>query len=539
MKEAMDRLFYNGVIRTMDANVPQAQAVGIKDGKICFVGSNQQAEALATEERIDLQGQLMLPGFNEGHMHLATYAFVNSNIRMDDCGSVEDCLAAVRKRLAKQPDAVWVYGRGWNEQKFREDAAGGKRYPTKEELDGVCREIPVMIVRTCGHAAVCNSAAMERICALPEAKEMADRIHPDQGVVTEGVIKLFFRIIEEPSIEAVEQMLLFGLRKLAKAGITTCQSDDLLAVPGAGWRKVIQAYRNLEARGEMPVRIYQQCLFQAYSEFEAFIEEGYRTGQGGEFYQIGPLKLLEDGSLGAKTAALSKPYPDSTDNRGLLIFSQEEMDRFFLLAQKNDIQVAVHCIGDRAMDVTLLAMKRAADAYPGKALRHGIVHAQLTTPDILRRMAEQKAIAYIQPVFVGTDMDIVEERVGSAWAQDTYAWNTMEKLGILTVGGSDAPVESFDILENIYFAVTRQKLSGQPEGGWLPHEKVSVEQAVNMFTVNAAKACFKEKEIGRICEGMKADLTVLSEDIFSIAPEKIKDVVVCQTITGGKTVYRP
>lgn len=539
----MDRLFYNGVIRTMDeeGGAPQAQAVAVKDGRICFVGSDQEAERRIEEEgllgpeveRIDLQGKLMLPGFNESHMHLAIYSFVNSNVAMFDCRSVSDCLSAVADRLQRKPESQWIYGRGWNEENFE----GEKRYPTKAELDEISADIPIMIVRACGHAAVCNSVATEKIAGLPEAAGMDNRIHCHSGIMNEGAVKLFYKAIEEPSMEDVENLLKYGLQQLTEAGITTCQSDDLRSVPGAGWRKVIQAYRNLEGRGEMPVRIYQQCLFESFSEFEAFVDEGYRTGQGGEYYKIGPLKLLEDGSLGARTAALTKPYLGSTDNFGILIFSEKDLEEFALLAQKNDIQIAVHCIGDRAMEVVLQALEQAERQYPGKDLRHGIVHAQLTTPEILERMARDHVIAYIQPVFVGTDMDVTEERVGAEWMKHTYAWKTMGDLGILAAGGSDAPVESFNILENIYFAVTRQKLTGEPAGGWLPDQKVSVEQAVKMFTVNGAKACFQEDEIGRIRAGMKADLVVLSEDIFNIPQERIKDVSVLQTVVGGKTVY--
>ncbi|MBQ2217538.1 MAG: amidohydrolase family protein, partial [Firmicutes bacterium] len=165
-------------------------------------------------------------------------------------------------------------------------------------------------------------------------------------------------------------------------------------------------------------------------------------------------------------------------------------------------------------------------------------HAQITTPHILQRMAEDNVIAYIQPVFVGTDMDICEDRIGHDRAKDTYAWKTMQDLGILTIGGSDAPVERFDVLENIYFAVTRQKLNGTPVGGWLPEQKLSVYDAVKLFTVNAAKSCFMEDELGQIKEGYLADLVVLSDDIFSIDPNMIKDVSVTRTISRGRTVFQ-
>ena len=170
-------------------------------------------------------------------------------------------------------------------------------------------------------------------------------------------------------------------------------------------------------------------------------------------------------------------------------------------------------------------------------MRHGIVHVQITTKKILERMAKLGIVAYIQPVFIGYDMTIVEDRVGYERMQDTYAWKTMDDMGILTVGGSDAPIESFDIMENIYFAVTREKLAGGPEGGWLPHQKVSVNDAVKMFTTHAAKARFGENEFGQIKEGFHADLTVLSDNIYEIDPHEIKNVKAVRTVVAGKTVY--
>ena len=530
----LDRLYFNGIVRTMDEENPIAQALGVLDGKIVFVGSDDEAKMLEAAEKIDLDGKLMLPGFNEGHMHLGTYSFANMNVKLFETKSVEECLERMKARLEETPDMKWMYARGFNDQSFEVE----KRYPTREELDSVSDQIPIMAVRACGHAAVVNSVAMDKIVKLPEAEEMlGNRIHPETGEVDEAAVKLFYKVMDELTVEDAEKFLSFGMKKLAECGITSCQTDDLKGIPAAQWRTVIQAYKNLEARGEMPVRIYEQCLFLHYPEFEEFVAEGYRTGQGDTF-KIGPLKLLLDGSLGARTAALTKPYIGTEDNYGLLVISQEEMNQFATLAQKENIQIAVHCIGDRAMEVTLEAFETANAAYPGTDRRHGIVHAQLTTKAILERMARDEAIAYIQPVFVPTDMDVTEARVGYDWMQETYAWKTMNELGILTVGGSDAPVESFDVMDNLYFAVTRQKLNGFPEGGWLPHEKVSIYEAVEMFTTHGAKSMFMEDSLGKLKEGYLADLVIVAEDIFELPADQIKDIPICETIMGGKTTYR-
>lgn len=527
----MDFLFYNGVVHTMDEKESVAEAVGVTDGKISFVGSNEEAAGLDAIQRIDLQGKLMLPGFIEGHMHLCSYAFTNHNVMLFDCRSVEECLEAARRFRENHPDAKWLYCRGWNEDNFVE-----KRYPTKEELDELCPDIPILMTRVCGHVGIINTLAFDRIFALKEARTLGNQMEREGGRLYEDAVQLYYHILETPSQEYVEDLIRFGMKKLNECGITTCQPDDFSAIPGADWKLIVAAYRSLEAKGEMTARIYEQCLFMRYNEYEEFLAEGFGTGQGGEYFTIGPLKLLQDGSLGAKTAALTEPYVGE-ESCGIVTISQEDMDRYLMTAQKNHMQVAVHCIGDRAMEMVLDAVEKAQAAYPLEDIRHGIVHVQITTKRILKRMAENQVIAYIQPVFIGYDMDIVEDRIGKERMKDTYAWKSMNDMGILTVGGSDAPIESFNILENIYFAVTREKLTGGPEGGWLPEQKVSVNDAVRMFTTNGAKARFGEKEYGQITKGYKADLVVLSDNIYEIEPHKIKDVRVVRTIVGGKTVY--
>ncbi|MBQ4577385.1 MAG: amidohydrolase family protein, partial [Firmicutes bacterium] len=178
----LDRILFNGVVHTMDKEKPEAQAVGIKDGKICFVGTNEEAAALEAAEKVDLEGKTVLPGFNEGHMHLGGYAFSNLNVKLMDAKSAGEVVAALKARLEAQPESKWLYGRGWNDQNFEDE----KRYPSKEEMDSVSTEIPIIVVRACGHASVVNSLALEKIMALPDAAPlMGEYIHPETGVLNE------------------------------------------------------------------------------------------------------------------------------------------------------------------------------------------------------------------------------------------------------------------------------------------------------------------------------------------------------------------
>ncbi len=526
----MDTLLYNGRIYTMEAEGKTVQAIGIENDKIVFIGSNDEAEKLGAVNRIDLQGRTVLPGFNEGHMHLASYGHIYHHVTLFHCHSVEECLDEVRRYRSEHPQAAYVFARGWNEDYFTE-----RRYPTKEELDAVCPDVPVELVRVCGHMSLCNSCAIEKIDQLPEAASYRAQNQIVDGILYENAIELFDAILPPPTLDEVEEMLLYAMRDLNKCGITTCQTDDFGAIAGAGWHRIIEAYKDLEARGLMTVRVYEQCLFTQQGQFEEFLAAGHRTGQGGEFFKIGPLKLLQDGSLGAKTALMTKPYKDSSDY-GIAIFTQDELDSMIGLAHQNDMQIAVHCIGDGAMNMVLDSLEKAQKQWPRSNCRHGLVHVQLSTREILERMAVDNVIAYIQPVFVDYDMDMVPQRVAGPY-EDIYAWKTMEDLGILTVGGSDAPVESFDVLNNLYYAVTREHLKGGPEGGWLPEQKVSAYQAVSMFTTHGALACFQEDHLGRLLPGMKADLVVLSNDLFEVNGQAIQDIRVEMTMVSGRVVY--
>jgi predicted amidohydrolase YtcJ len=531
MSQMLDKIFYNCTVYTMENEKDVYDAIGIKDGRIAFLGTSEEAKNIGAAESVDLNGKFVLPAFTDGHMHLVNYANAEMSVKYNGCKTAEEVMQRAKEYYAAHKNAKWIYGRGWNHEYFTE-----KRYPLRKELDEVSTEIPIIAVRVCGHIGVCNTCALEKIRALPEFAGQEDNLDYETGLVKENVAQLFYHILDKQSIEYLKELIKLGVKNLNKCGITGCQCDDFSSMPKADWRYIMQGYKELEAEGELNARIYEQCLFMDIDSFREFLDAGNRTGDGKEFFKIGPLKLLSDGSLGARTAALEEPYI-GTDSRGIAAFTQQQLDDLLELAQKNDMQIAVHCIGDRGMNMTLDALEKAQKKYPREDCRHGIVHVQISSYDILDRMARDKVIAYIQPVFVPTDMDIVEERIGRERMKGTYAWNTMVKLGIPTVGGSDAPIESFDVIDNIYFAVTREKKNGFPAGGWMPEEKVSVWDAVKMFTVNPSYSCFNEKNSGTLAEGKYADIVVLSDDIFKAEPHAIKDISVLMTLIGGKTVY--
>ena len=531
----MDQIFFNGKVRTLDDDNHIADAIGVKDGKIAFIGSNTQAQEFDCKEKIDLGGRLLLPGFVDSHLHMLHYAFVEQSVKLFDCKSVEECLDRVKNKLEKQEGkkVSWLYCRGWNHENF-----DFPRYPHKDELDGVSSEIPIIMVRVCGHVAVCNSRGLELLKGIPQFPEIEKEVDLETGLIKENAVQFYYSILDAPSRAEVEDLIRLSMTKLNEAGFTGIQSDDLASLPGKNWRRIIDSFRALDEGEEMTLRVYEQCLFERLEDAKNFVNEGFRTGQTGKYFTIGPMKMLQDGALGARTAAMNEPYEDDKENTGISIYTQEELNDIFAFHDKHHMQVAVHCIGDRAMDMVIEAIERSPHRGENPKNRHGIVHAQITNPHILSNMQKNNILAYIQPVFVNLDMDTVEPRIGERRMNKIYAWKSMLDMGIHASGGSDAPVVSFNVMENIYFAVTRKNEKGLPAQGWIPEEKLSVDEAVKLFTKEAAYASYSEKENGTLEIGKWADFVVWEKDIYEIELEEIKSVQIDRTILAGKTVYK-
>ena len=344
--------------------------------------------------------------------------------------------------------------------------------------------------------------------------------------------------MEKPTQEEVEELVKLAARNFNEAGITEVQTEDYLSLPGKDRDTIIKAFKNLENKGELNVRIYEQAIFSGQEDMENFLDNEYKPEEEGEFYRVGPVKLLVDGSLGARTALMIDEYTSEKGQHGIQRISDDTFNKMVEGAHNRGRQIAVHAIGDRASEMVVNAVIRANKLNPREDHRHGVVHAQIVNDDILQKMKDNNILGYVQPIFVATDMNIVEKNLGTERMNHSYMWKTMIDMGIHISGGSDAPVESFNILENIQLAVTREKLEGGPEGGWTPKEKISIKEAVKMFTVEAAYASFDENKKGTLEIGKLADMVILDRDIFETDPHHIKDIKVCTTILNGKTVYQ-
>jgi predicted amidohydrolase YtcJ len=305
-------------------------------------------------------------------------------------------------------------------------------------------------------------------------------------------------------------------------------------VEGLDWREVAAACQELEAEGKLTVRVHEQCQLPDLPSLQDFLQDRPAPGP---MFRPGPLKLLGDGSLGARTAFLSGEYADEPGQRGIAIFTQTELESMIILAHISGMQIAVHSIGDGMLDMLLKAYRKAFARAPRRDHRSGVVHVQLTRPKQLAAMKRMKLHAYVQSVFLDYDSHIVHERAGKELADSSYAFRTLQKLGLHVSNGTDCPVEAPDPMRGVQCAVTRQPLDGSL-APYRPEEAMSVAEALNSYTAEGAYASFEEGFKGQIAPGMAADFVILDGDPFSVQPAEIKDIRVLETYLGGRCVYR-
>lgn len=539
----MDTILINGKFYTMDKGRQIADSVAIKGNIIEKVGTEDEILALKTEDTkvYNLGGKTVLPGFNDSHMHLLNYGLSRRQVNLIGSTSIEEITSRVSKFIEDQDvkSEEWVMCGGWNQDYFK----GERIFPTRYDLDKISTQHPIIATRVCLHVLVANSKALEMLNINKDTAQIEgghfdlDEDGQPIGIFREKALSLIYENLPETSVEEIKDLMINAIEDMNRDGITSVGTDDFEALPDKNYDNVIRAYDELKNENKLKMRIYEQCLFRTKEDLQEFMDKGYKTGKGDENFKIGPLKLLLDGSLGARTAALVEPYTDDPTTRGITTMAQEELDEIVESAHKNNLQVAMHAIGDRTMYMVFEAIEKALDKFPRKDHRHGIVHAQITDEVLLEKFKEFQAIAYIQPIFLEYDWQLAILRIGEEREKTAYNWKTMSDKGIVIACGTDAPVEPFNVLNCIYEAVTRQDLEGNPEGGWMPEQRLSVDEALYGYTMAGAYASFEEDIKGSIEEEKLADMVVLSEDIFEVDIDRIKDLKIEATIFDGKVVF--
>lgn len=537
----MRTIYTNGAVYT--GNLPLCQAFVVEDGVFIKVGTNEEALALKEQgdEAVDLEGSFVCAGFNDSHMHLLNYGnalgMADLSLHTSSLAQMKDYMKEFIRERSPKPGA-WVKGRGWNHDYFSDE----RRFPDRHDLDQISTDHPICLTRTCGHACVINTKALELIGVTKDTPQVeGGRFELDQagepnGIFRENAMDLVYDSLPQPSKEDIKEMIVSASKELNRFGVTSSQTDDFLAFSNVAYESVIEAYRELESEGKMTVRVCQQSQFTSLSGLKDFLEKGYNTGWGSSWFRIGPLKMLGDGSLGARSAYLSQPYSDDPSTRGIPIFTRNQFEEMVCFANSHGMQVAIHAIGDGILDDILAAYQKALKECPRENHRHGVVHCQITRPEQLEAFGRMSLHAYIQSIFLDYDIHIVEERVGKERASTSYNFKTLYNITHAS-NGSDCPVELPDALKGIQCAVTRTTVKDHT-GPYLPSQAMTVQEALDSYTAEGAYASFEEHVKGRIAPGMMADFVILSSSPFDTPAGQLAQIEVKATYVDGIQRYK-
>jgi hypothetical protein len=517
-------------IRTLDADVPTAEAMAWDaDGRLLAVG---QAETLLQRwpdvEPVDADGRTVIPGLIDAHAHLMGLGFALLNADLAGADSVEEVLARLRRHAENLPDGAWLRGRGWDQTRWESG-----EFPTAADLDDAFPDRPVLLDRVDGHAAWANTAAMRRVerDLTGDWQPEGGHVHRDAdgrptGVFIDKAAAVFDDAIPPPGEAEKALALDRALAHMAAHGLT--------GVHDAGTSlDTLRRLLHREAAGKLTIRVHALADGDA-GALEALCRLGpvdtpRVTARGVKFYA--------DGALGSRGAALLDDYHDDPGNRGLLFESDEAMQRLVDKAMGCGMQLAIHAIGDRANRQVIDVLTAGQRRFPDNPGRHRIEHAQIVHPDDIPRIAEAGLIASMQPTHATSDMRWAADRLGDERLFGAYAWQRMRQAGARLAFGSDFPVEKVDPMLGLYAAVTRQDVDGEPPGGWLPDQRVTMQVALEGFTVDAAWAGFAEDDVGSLEIGKYADFVVLDRDPFAVDAGDIPDIRVLRTVVGGETVY--
>ncbi len=520
------------IIHTVDANRPTAEAVAIRGDRIVFVGSERGALTYRGNRTrtIDLRGRTVVPGFTDAHAHLAGLGDRLSILDLMGTTSYTQIVDMVRARTREVAAASWIRGRGWDQNDWADT-----RLPNNRELSAASPNNPVALRRVDGHALLVNARALEiagisRDTPDPEGGRIVrDEAGGVTGVLVDRAMGLVNERIPDPSREEQVEAILLAVEECLRWGLTSIHDA------GVG-PQTIEIYRELASQGRFRLRNY--VMIRSDDEtLASFFRRGPEIGLYDNHLTIRAIKISSDGALGSRGAALLEPYSDDPGNRGLVTTPPERIQRVAVEALKNGFQLNVHAIGDRANRLVLDAYEAALEEVPTADHRFRIEHAQIVHYRDIPRFAELDVIPSMQQTHQMSDMYWAMDRVGWTRVQGAYAWRSFMERGLPIVSGTDFPVEPVNPFRTFLAAITRQDEEGWPGGGWFPGQKMSREEALKSMTIWAAYGAFEEDRKGSITPGKLADLTVLSQDIMSIAPDRILDTQVEMTILGGEIVY--
>ncbi len=518
----MLQVFQANRIYTM--NIPDEfySAMVIDQGKIIrLFDTNEFSKERDSLSQVTQVNGVILPGFIDSHIHAISYGKYTEFVDLREVCSIKEMKGKLLEKVENTPEGEWIYGVSWNQEKFQED-----RYPSKDDLDEISTKHPIVLKRVCTHILVVNTLVLEHAKITKNTPDpeggLIDRDENGNptGILRENGMDLIKPIEPKPSFEDKIRWQKLSQHALNSFGITSIHTLD---------EDSYSVYRALKE--QLTVRVYF-CPKHKKLDFLYKEEKDAKTGLGDDMLRLGRVKLFADGSLGAQTAAMREPYENS-NRKGIPIHTKEKLEQ--IITEMNDAgwQLETHVIGDKGAELVIGCYE--------KIYRHNyrpvLTHCQILARDLVDRMAKAEIIAAIQPFFIETDMDFVEKFIGVQRMSYAYAWNTLRNNGIICSGGSDAPVDIPNPFYGIYSAVSRRKLNGTPAEGWLPNQKLSVWEAIRLYTFGAAYAEYQEHQKGLLKPGYLADFIVLDKDPFHVPLEELKNIRVQKTFLGGKEVY--
>nr|WP_077327514.1 amidohydrolase [Virgibacillus siamensis] len=527
----MGRLWFGGSIYTMENEGDAVEAVYTEGGFIKAVGTYERLYHDyfdRIDNEVNLKGKMMLPGLIDSHLHIIQYGEKLLRLDLSQMKSSAEVKEALMNRTANLAEGEWLIGEGWNENQWDEPVI-----LSRKELDDICPDNPMMLSRVCRHALLANSKAMELSQVTSDTPDpqggiiMRNEKGYPEGYFMDTAQDLIKASMPEVSQEYLQQVIKIAVDDLLSKGLVGGHSEDLNYY--GGFNKTYQAFMHAVNGNNKKFKAH---LLVHHEVLDNMIEENLGFLDGTTYIELGAVKIFSDGALGGRTAWLSSDYNDDAGNAGVAIHSIENLEKIVQKARKYGLPIAVHAIGDRAAEVIISFMKK----YPlQNGARDRLIHGQMLNERALKTLSELPVIVDIQPSFVASDFPWVLDRIGKDRLEFAYAWKKMLDEGVICAGGSDAPIEEPNPLLGIQAAVLRKSTFDGNE--YLPDEKLSLFDAVRLYTVGSAHAISQENYRGIIKEGYTADFTILEEDIFQTDPVKLHETEVSMTVVDGDIVY--
>ncbi len=542
-----DLVLRGGRVYTVNSEAPWAEAVAIRKESLLAVGSDVEMDRFIGRETVvvELGGRLVLPGFIDGHIHFLNGSLLLEQVQLNEAQDLEEMKEIVRIYAQAHPDLPWIVGMGW----IYTHIDGGHRLPTRQDLDDVVPERPVFLLAYDGHTGWVNSKALESagIDRDSEPEGYGEIVkdprtgQPTGTLKEEGAIQLVRRVIPRPSRGALLEALRNGMAYAHRFGITSMHTATGIPAeeefPGFPEEDALDLFAELAHNSELKLRVYAAMSVgkeTTEEDLDRFAQ--LKARYEGPWLKAGAVKVFMDGVIETHTAAMLEPYTDRPGERGAPDFTQAEIDELIMDLDGRGFQIFTHAIGDRAVRMVLNAYQKAASS--DAARRHRIEHIEVISEEDIPRFAEVGVLAAMQPYHASTDIGGAwEKSVGPDRIERAFAWKSLRSAGARLVHGSDWPVVTIDPLVGIYAAVTRQDLDHRPDGGWIPAQRLTLEEAVSGYTLDAAYASYEEDIKGSLEVGKLADLVVLSHDLFKVPLGEIAEAEVLMTVLGGEAVY--